>query len=232
MCGYPYGRVSQRQERLAIKPCGVWFSVEGEDDWMRWCCSEGFRLGALTFGTEIVLKDDANVLWIRTVEELDAFTREYRSREATVMGLRSDWIDWERVIAKYDGIIIPTYLWERRMSAMWYYGWDCASGCVWNTAAIKFYRPAPGHFRRWIRCVPKAWWRNNTWQLRYRWSGMKRTARELFTIDTWHGMKQDMAKMRDGILRYARRVRPHLVRGKRFFVPRQLPKRRIGGEAE
>jgi hypothetical protein len=24
-----------------------------------------------------------------------------------------------------------------RMGLMWYYGWDCASGCIWDTSVIE-----------------------------------------------------------------------------------------------
>ena len=46
-------------------------------------------------------------------------------------------IAWEKVAAKYDGLIITPYIWQRRMELNWYYTWDCASGCIWNVRAIK-----------------------------------------------------------------------------------------------
>ena len=51
----------------------------------------------------------------------------------------TDQIDWAEVASKYDGIIISPYQWSLRldMEMMWYYGWDCASGCIWNISAIK-----------------------------------------------------------------------------------------------
>jgi len=54
-------------------------------------------------------------------------------------------IDWEAVAKRYTGIEIEPYNWERRnsgpnnnysMSMLWYYGWDCASGCVWELDAL------------------------------------------------------------------------------------------------
>ena len=48
-------------------------------------------------------------------------------------------IDWNRVAKKYQGIIITPYIWERRLTTTctWYYGWDVASGCIWDNKAIK-----------------------------------------------------------------------------------------------
>ena len=47
-------------------------------------------------------------------------------------------IDWPWVSKSYKGIVIPNYIWSRRLEPghMWYYVWDCASGCVWDTSAI------------------------------------------------------------------------------------------------
>ena len=48
-----------------------------------------------------------------------------------------DHIDYKRVGAAYAGIEISPYLYERRYDSMHYYGWDVASGCIWNEIAIK-----------------------------------------------------------------------------------------------
>ena len=48
-------------------------------------------------------------------------------------------IDWAAVARCYQGIIIPTYHFEFRFDTHvsdWYYGWDCASGCIWDAGAI------------------------------------------------------------------------------------------------
>jgi len=36
------------------------------------------------------------------------------------------------VSKEYDGIEIAPYQWDARLSLIWYYGWDVASGCIWN----------------------------------------------------------------------------------------------------
>ena len=44
--------------------------------------------------------------------------------------------DWAKVASHYDGIEICPYI-ESRRNMTWYYGWDVASGCVWNASGIK-----------------------------------------------------------------------------------------------
>ena len=42
--------------------------------------------------------------------------------------------DWKLIAQEFDGIEIAPYQWEIRMdyNFFWYYGWDCASGCLWR----------------------------------------------------------------------------------------------------
>ncbi|UOE45506.1 hypothetical protein [Agromyces larvae] len=121
------------------KPRGLWLSVDGEDDWPAWCRNEQFRLETLEHRAVFTIAADAEVLRIGNLGELKAFTAEYRDHPAFAgTDLGSHWIDWPRVAARYDGILITPYLWDARydLNSMWYYGWDCASGCVWNLAAL------------------------------------------------------------------------------------------------
>lgn len=120
------------------KPRGCWITDDSEDCWRSWCAGEGFNLEALTHKHEVDL-DETNILSLRSAYELDAFTREYSS--TCRWGTNNEWVNryirWEDVAARYDGIIITPYQWARRMELSWYYGWDCASGCIWNAAAIR-----------------------------------------------------------------------------------------------
>jgi len=120
--------------RFRSKPRGLWVSVVGEHDWHSWCHSEGFALEHFEFATEIILRKDANILKIDNVERFDGFRRGYRAEN----GVRNAEIDWDSVASDHDGIIIAPCLWSRRleMDSMWYYGWDCASGCIWRKRAI------------------------------------------------------------------------------------------------
>lgn len=115
------------------KPTGLWVSVEGEDDWPSWCNSVGFGLDRLQCASEVALELEANVLFIKSVAELDAFNRRYSAGDR----LSPHDLNWPEVREKYDGVIIAPYQWERRLDYMWYYGWDCASGVIWNLSAIR-----------------------------------------------------------------------------------------------
>lgn len=123
------------------KTPGLWFSVEGDHDWKRWCEAEGFRLDQLKCATEIILKDDAKILRLRGAAAIDKFTADYGGQAAPDIFLRG--INWPAVRAKYQGLIIAPYCWPRRLAphTSWYYGWDCASGVIWDAKAIKELRP-------------------------------------------------------------------------------------------
>jgi hypothetical protein len=127
-----------------IKPSGLWLSVEGERDWKEWCEAESFRLNQWKVEQEVTLKDDAlepmfggrkrGVLHLYSPACLDEFTRLY-GKQLMPMS-RHEWIDWPTVAADYDGLIISPYIHERRMSLLWYYGWDAASGCIWRPKRV------------------------------------------------------------------------------------------------
>lgn len=119
------------------KPRGLWISVPGNDDWPSWCRDEGFRLGALSNCATITLHECAKVLHIRSARELDDFHEAYSvwAREAW----KCDLISWAGVAQDYQGVVIAPYQWSHRLYgpvSRWYYGWDCASGCIWDADAI------------------------------------------------------------------------------------------------
>lgn len=134
---------TQREPHSFGKPEGFWVSVQGEDDWPSWCEGEECFLDRLTQAHEVTLAGEANILRITTSDELVRFTEQYAVQ--TEWERRFDWkrnnkrqwpIDWREVAPLYDGIIIAPYQWQNRSSVDWYYGWDCASGCIWNLDAI------------------------------------------------------------------------------------------------
>lgn len=142
----PIAQVGSRdpaRSRWAGKPAGLWLSVDGEDDWAAWCEAEQFVDLSRHIRYEVVLALDANLLLLDTAEAVQAFTREHGrtarwSERGTVDG-----IDWARVAAAYQGIIIAPYQWSLRLEleTFWYYGWDCASGVIWDAAAVKELKP-------------------------------------------------------------------------------------------
>lgn len=146
------------------KPTGLWVSDEsrGAHGWLKWCTAENFRLDTLKYEYRVKLKPDARILYITSSVELDEFTNEYKAPgpmdedsvfikrmkkyrstyEPPIMG-----IDWSRVAEKYQGIVISPYIWSMRLETRytWYYGWDCASGVIWDKDAIKSFELVKQH---------------------------------------------------------------------------------------
>lgn len=141
------------RERAPVisKPHGFWISVEDyeeDQNWRTWCEGEEFRLESLRYKHLIKIKE-SRILFLKNREELETFSHKYSGNDR--LGLNQYqrrfndkpyicWIDWETVTEEYDGIIIAPYQWDCRMMnsiTAWYYGWDCASGCIWNMDAIE-----------------------------------------------------------------------------------------------
>ena len=122
------------------KPDGLWVSVKGECDWKWWCEQNEFGFDRMQYRFGIELHDDARILIVKGPAALREFTDEY----CEPVNDETSNIYWSRVAEQHDGIIITPYLWSCRLEAEfgWYYGWDCASGCIWNHEAIAEVRDA------------------------------------------------------------------------------------------
>lgn len=123
------------QQQPDFKPVGFWFSVEGEDDWKSWCEGEQFRLDHFSCETEVLLHPLATILHLCSAVEIRLFNAQY-GLPVTDKGWLNR-ISWDKVALEYQGVIIAPYQWVCRNELMWYYGWDCASGCVWDAAAVQ-----------------------------------------------------------------------------------------------
>ena len=113
-----------------VKPQGLWYGCG--DAWVEWVRSESPEwLEASNYLYEV--KTDGKVLKISNDEEFQALETEF--------GLQSPFgrsIDWELIQKEgYGGIEICPYNMQRRMSSDWYYGWDVASGCIWDSSSIQ-----------------------------------------------------------------------------------------------
>lgn len=127
-----------------VKPHGFWVSDEDDYGWSEWCKDENFHPERQRYHYAVSLAKDANILYLKSVKDIDAFTKQYEyppEKREIIPGQPYDLpqgINWLEVASHYDGIIITPYQWERRleMATTWYYGWDCASGCIWKAKAI------------------------------------------------------------------------------------------------
>lgn len=111
--------------RPAVKPRGLWYERDG--DWRRWCEAEEFARDSFVHAYKIVPTD--RVLQLPTVAAVLGFDHEFGVERYTMRV-----IDWSRVARQWAGVEIAPYQWELRHDerVFWYYGWDCASGCIWH----------------------------------------------------------------------------------------------------
>lgn len=117
------------EQRISdMKPRGFWYGFGSE--WIDWTRSEMPEwTGKYIYKVDI---GNSNVLKLSNQMELAMFDRQYEaSRDGGIFK------DWVAVSKKYDGIEINPYQWSSRRNYIWYYGWDVASGCVWNLTDIK-----------------------------------------------------------------------------------------------
>jgi hypothetical protein len=143
------------------KPKGLWVSAEGDDDWPSWCRSEDFRLAGLSHPTQVILRPSARILRINGAEDLLKFHEAYSTVPPWAKKITPEMLDnlpyknlpapdfrgyavrWLDLAQEYQGIIIAPYVWSQRLRLSWYYGWDCASGCIWDSNAVADLVPLP-----------------------------------------------------------------------------------------
>ena len=121
------------------KPIGFWVSVEGNGDgWRDWCTEQHVFTDQLAYEHKITLAPDANILVLSSPAELLKLTDDYWHESEINFGSHVMSLDWPRLAESYQGIIITPYIWSQRLEprTFWYYGWDCASGCIWDLDAI------------------------------------------------------------------------------------------------
>ena len=123
---------------VQFKPTGLWLSDESDHGWKQWCEAEQFRTETLKYRTDFKLKNSDRILRLGSADKLKAFTEQFRAN-LPIIGMSSIWIDWDRVMKEFGGVVITPYIWECRLAPgfSWYYGWDCASGCVWDLSLLE-----------------------------------------------------------------------------------------------
>lgn len=122
-------------QEVNMKPHGFWYGFGTE--WIDWCKSEMPEwVGKYFYRVDI---GSSNVLKIKSALELINFTKQYEVNKYPDLPFfhRHMFIDWTSVANKYDGIEIAPYQYSTKYDYMWYYGWDVASGCIWNLKNVK-----------------------------------------------------------------------------------------------
>jgi len=146
------------------KPNGLWFDVDGA--WKRWCEAVAFGVENLRYRHTVRILDTSRILFLRSAKEIDAFTERYgHNLSGHIRPLRgaqdsdafaraygrdlfgemqrqfSNYIMWGEVAAHHSGIVINPYSRSRSQTYLWYYGWNCPGGCVWDTRVIRLGKP-------------------------------------------------------------------------------------------
>lgn len=123
------------KQSIEMKPRGFWYGFGTA--WIDWCKSDmPHWVGEYIYTVDV---GNSNILKINSMLELIEFTKQYEKDKYPALPFigRHDFIDWVSVSDKYDGIEITPYQWHARFDYMWYYGWDVASGCIWNLKNVK-----------------------------------------------------------------------------------------------
>jgi hypothetical protein len=121
--------------KISFKPNGFWLSDETQYGWKEWC--ENACYGSTEYKTDFQV-DLKNILVLDTDEKILEFSKTHliKNEERSVFVFDDDFIDWEKVINKYDGILISPYSKILGYKLCWYNSWDCASICVWNLMCL------------------------------------------------------------------------------------------------
>lgn len=117
------------QRSRGPKPKGLWYAIGTE--WIDWVRSEMPEWeGDYLYKIDL---NSNNILFLKTYDDLSSFTRKY-SDEPSLDTMN---INWEKVSNEYSGIEINPYQYKARYDILWYYGWDVASGCIWDKSGIQ-----------------------------------------------------------------------------------------------
>lgn len=120
-------------QRSYDKPDGFWYGFGNE--WIDWTETAGPNYqGDYVYEVDI---NGSNILQIKDYSEITVFTKEYGSDKQIAPGIIFN-IDWPKIELRYDGIEINPYIRQARndTKTLWYYGWDVASGCIWNLEKV------------------------------------------------------------------------------------------------
>jgi hypothetical protein len=134
--GKQVSRLSSFSQKADFKPKGLWYACG--DEWIQWAINENYGFGDWVYLVHI---DMAKMLKLKNAAEVRGFSAEFEVPRNSLS--KSEYyhfnIDWPKVAARYSGIEICPYVSSLRLEpeVAWYYGWDVASGCVWDPSALK-----------------------------------------------------------------------------------------------
>ena len=132
------------KQNNTFKPTGFWYSCKNSR--IDWVTTENMGQFLHKYIYKIVLysksftnihnPDKNKILLIQSLKDFDTFNDKFKYRKNEIESRFKDEINWDMVSKYYSGIEIAPLL-EKRRFVSWYYSWDVASGCIWNTDLIK-----------------------------------------------------------------------------------------------
>lgn len=133
-----------KNKELRNKPHGgLWASPTKDVDvgWARWCIQEDFYVNKLDKYFDFKLKDNARVLRIEKIKELEKLPRvKLKDDLMTINNMNFD-IDFEEITKNYDAILVYMYRDEENdfHRSMYFelYGWDVDTLLVLNPNVIE-----------------------------------------------------------------------------------------------
>ena len=143
-----------------VKPKGLWYGIDGS--WANWCVGNEWGGGRYFYELSF---DTNRILHINNLKQFNAFEEEYAC-DSMLDRMLKDFgitppksmfmarafgptaIDWERLKKKYAGLEINPWFYEKHLESMWYYGWDCASGVIWDVSVVKQFRLFASYFSK------------------------------------------------------------------------------------
>lgn len=118
------------------KPKGLWFACG--PDWLEFAWREEMIQRQL-FVYKLELQR-RGLLRLETSEQMLGFTQTFGTFYDRGSGEPELLIDWSKVSVAYTGIMICPRQLSLRYSLDWYTPWDVASGCIWDSRAVRSWK--------------------------------------------------------------------------------------------
>jgi hypothetical protein len=122
-------------QKVGYKPKGLWYDCD--KGWITWMEGEMPHWGKDINYIYLVKIPKSKIFKINSGDELQKFHEEFSVGTEAEGWMANEMVDWREVAKHANGIEICPYQGGKRMSIDWYYGWDVASGCIWNPAGMK-----------------------------------------------------------------------------------------------
>ena len=136
-------QIGNFKQKIAPKPHGLWYECQdgSATSWKDFCSyemSSGYKYDQ----TYNIFLNHHEILFIPDEHHFEKFYEMYKANPPYDPDGSKGFdkmIDWPKVAEHYAGIEICPYLSSKRNDedSFWYYGWDVASGCIWDPKGIK-----------------------------------------------------------------------------------------------